>query len=83
MKLLVNLLEFWIGHVGVDLCGGDGGVTEEFLDGADIGAICEERRGEGMSEGVSRDILDDIGTQSVLFDLVGDKKPTQTHVFIL
>lgn len=60
MELLVNLFEFRIGYVSVDLCGRDRGVTEEFLDGADIGAVGEECRGEGMSEGVSRDILDDI-----------------------
>lgn len=83
MKLLVNLFELRIRHVGVDLCGRDGGVTEELLDGADIGTVGEECSGEGMSERMSRDILDDISPQSVLFDLVGDKKPTQTYVFIL
>ena len=83
MEFLMNLLKFRIGHMGVDLCGCDGGVTEELLDGADIGTIGEESRGEGMSEGVSRDILDYIRSQSVFFDLIGDKKSTQTHVFIL
>ena len=83
MKLLVNLLEFRIRHVGVDLCGRDGGVTEELLYGTNIGAICEESGGERMSESMSWNILDDIGAQSVFFDLIGDKKPTQTHVLIL
>ena len=79
----MNLFELRIGHVGVDLRGSDGSVSEEFLDGTDIGAISKECRGEGMSERMSRDILDDIRSQSVFFDLIGDKKPTQTHVFIL
>jgi|GEM_PF-4512262 len=83
MKLLVNLFEFWIRYMGIDLCRRNRGVTEELLDGANIGTVGEESCGEGMSEGMSRDVLDDIGSQSVLFNLIGDKKSTQTNVFIL
>src|SRR3954471_11525386 len=41
--------------VGVDLGGGDVGVAEEFLDGADVVAGLEEMGGEGMAEGVATD----------------------------
>ena len=39
MKFLVYLLELLIGDVGVDLGGGDGGMTEHDLNAADIGAV--------------------------------------------
>ena len=39
VKTFVNLLEVLVGDVGVDLGGRDIGVTEEGLDGAQIGAV--------------------------------------------
>lgn len=39
MKTFVNLLEVLVGDVGVDLGGRDIGVTEEGLDGAQVGAV--------------------------------------------
>src|SRR5690606_15007593 len=43
------------GHVGVDLGGGDAGVTQEFLDGAQVGAALEHVGGEGVPQGMRRD----------------------------
>lgn len=54
--------------MGVDLGGADVGVTEEGLDGADIGTIHEEIGGEGMAEGVRGDVLGDAGLPRVFFD---------------
>ena len=39
VKLLVHLAELLVGEVGVDLCGGDGGVAKHVLDGAEVGAV--------------------------------------------
>ena len=40
------------GDVGVDLGGDEVGVAEEFLDGAEVGAVVEEVGGEGVAQGV-------------------------------
>jgi hypothetical protein len=37
--LFVDVAEMGVGDVGVDLGGVDGGVAEQLLDGADVGAI--------------------------------------------
>src|SRR4030095_3161093 len=39
-------------HGGVDLGGGDAGVAEHFLYGAQVGAALEEVGGEGMAQGM-------------------------------
>jgi hypothetical protein len=44
-----------VGDVGVDLGRVDGGVAEELLDGADVGAVAEEVGREGVAERVRRD----------------------------
>lgn len=44
--------------VGVDLGGGDVGVSEEFLDDAEVGAAGEEVGGEGVAEGVGVDVAE-------------------------
>jgi len=38
-----------VGDVGVDLGGGDGGVAEEGLDAAEVGAVDEQVCREGMA----------------------------------
>lgn len=82
MKPPMDLLEFRIRHVGIDLRGRDGSMPEEFLDGTDIGAVGEEGSGETVAEGVGGDFLDDIGSERVFLDLVGDKKPGKPHIRI-
>lgn len=49
MVFFVGFAEVGVGDVGVDLGGGDVGVAEHALDGADVGAVHEEVGGEGMS----------------------------------
>ena len=39
MKIFVDIAELFIRHMGVDLSGGDVGVAEESLDGAEVGAV--------------------------------------------
>jgi hypothetical protein len=54
--------------VGVDLGGFDGVVTEEVLDGANIGAGFEEVSGEGVAEAVGGDAFIDLGVAGGLAD---------------
>ena len=42
----------FVEDVGVDLGGGEVGVAEEFLDGAEIVVVFEEVGGEAVAEGV-------------------------------
>lgn len=49
MKLVVDLFEVGVGHVGVDLGSGDVGVAEHGLDGTKIGAVHEEVGGETVT----------------------------------
>ena len=46
--------------VGVDLRGGDVGVSEQFLEGAQIGARFEQMGGETVPEGVAADFFDEV-----------------------
>ena len=39
VKIFVNIPELFVRHMGVDLGGGDVGVAEEGLDGAEVGAV--------------------------------------------
>lgn len=54
--------------VGVDHGGSDVGVTEEHLDGSDVGAGLEEVGREGMPEGVAAGLLRDAGGEDGLLD---------------
>ncbi len=56
--VFLDLLEAVGVDVGVDLGGGDVGVSEEFLDDAEVGAAGEEVGGEGVAEGVGVDGAD-------------------------
>ena len=49
------------GHMGVDLGGGNGAMTEEMLDVLDIDISFQEESGKGMPEGVWGDVLLDVG----------------------
>jgi len=44
--------------MGVDHGGGDIGMTEQFLNGADVGAVGQQMGGKGMTQGVGRHPLD-------------------------
>ena len=49
MRFLVDLLKPLRRDVGVNLCGGEVGVTEEFLHAAQVGAGVEHVRGEAVA----------------------------------
>ena len=63
--------------VGVDFRGEDRFVAEHFLDDAQIGAVLDEVRGEGVAEGVRGDFLADAREQRLLFDEIENGHPAQ------
>ena len=68
MELFVNLAEVGVGDVGVNLGGGDVGVAEKSLDGAEVCAVHEEVCGERVAESVRSDVFGDAGGASVFVD---------------
>ena len=52
MEGFVDLLEPFFVHMGIDLGGGDVGMTKHFLDDAEVGAAAEEVGGKGMAQEV-------------------------------
>ena len=82
MKFPVNFFELGIRHMGIDLRGGDRCVPEELLDGTDIGTVGEQGSGETMTKRVSGDIFYNIGTEGVFLNLIGDKKPRESHICV-
>lgn len=78
----MNFLEFGIRHMGIDLRGGNRGMSEELLNRTDIGTVGEQGSGETMTERVSGDIFYDIGSEGIFLNLIGDKKPGKSHIRI-
>lgn len=60
--------ELWICQVSVNLGGGYIGMSEHFLHAAQIGAVSEEVRSKGVTQGVRCDLLGDTGLDAVFFD---------------
>ena len=54
--------------MGIDHCGFDVFVAEEFLDGADVVAILQQVGGEGVAKGMGADALGDASLAGGLFD---------------
>ncbi len=61
----MNFAEVRVGDVRINLRRVDGGVTEELLDGADVGAIGEKVGGEGVAERVRRDDVRDARARDI------------------
>jgi hypothetical protein len=49
-------------------------MSEEFLNGTNISTVGEKGSGKTMTERMSRYFLYDIGSESIFFDFIGDKK---------
>ena len=45
----MSFFQVFIGDMGIDLCGGDGGVPEHSLDGSYVRTVLEEVSSEAMS----------------------------------
>ena len=46
MRFVVDFFHVFSGDMGIDLCGDKMGVTQKFLDGADVSPIVEQMGGE-------------------------------------
>lgn len=64
----VYFFQSLIRNVRINLCCGDGGVAEEGLDAADIGAVLKQVGGEAVAQGVGVDVFDDTGGDGVVLD---------------
>ena len=69
---VVDVHEVADGGVGVLLGGGERGVAEEFLDGAEISAVGEQVSGEGVAQRVRVEIPVDVDEADVFFDDAAD-----------
>lgn len=72
MRGVVDLLHAGGGDVGVYLGGAKVGVTQEFLDAAEVGAVVEEVGGETVAEFVGADFKTDGGVPEVFLEEVID-----------
>ena len=68
MKVFVDFAELFVSNVRVNLRGGDGGVTEEGLDGAQVGAVGKQIGGETMADDMRRHFFGDTGLDGVVFN---------------
>ena len=68
MGFAVDPLQMGRGHVRVDLGGGEIGVAEHLLDGAQVGASLEQVGGERVPEGVGGDVVGQAGLPRVALD---------------
>lgn len=56
-----------VSDVGINLSCGDGGVAEDFLDRAQISAICQKVSGHSVSHGVRGNVSRNPCHESILF----------------
>src|SRR4029077_21126702 len=68
VMLGVQLLEPLARHVRVDLCGRKIAVPEQHLHHAQVRAVIEQVRGEGVPEGMRGELLGDPGLARVALD---------------
>ena len=54
MRIIVDVMKVFLRQVRVDLCSGQIGVSQHFLDRAQIGPSRQEMSGKGMAQSVSR-----------------------------
>ena len=57
VEFFMDIPELAVGHMSVDLRGGNVGVTEHYLYRADVGAVVEEVGGEAVAEDVGSDFV--------------------------
>ena len=69
---IVGVTQAFLGDVGVDLGGGEGGVPQEGLDASQVGSIVEQVGGEGVSQLVGGDVEGNVGQGEVLLEVGHD-----------
>src|SRR3989442_15315973 len=68
MRFIVHVHQLTDGGVRVFLRGGERLVSEQLLNGAQIGSIGEEMRGKGVAQGMWMEIPIDVHQADVLLD---------------
>ena len=68
VEVFVHRLEPLLIDVGVDLGSGDVGMTQEFLNDAEVGPVFQEVGREGMPQEVRVDVLLNTGLLRAFFD---------------
>ena len=68
MKFLVNVAQALAGNMGIDFCCANGGMAEQFLNDAQVGAVFEQMCGKAMPKHVWSDIALDPGAANALLD---------------
>ena len=81
LKLVVHFLEMRVGHVGIDLGGGDIAVPQHRLNRAQVGAIHQQVGGERVAQSVRSDMLGDAGCLSIFTDDSLDRAGSQAASF--
>lgn len=72
MGLVVDVHELADGGMSIFLCGGERLVAEEFLDGAEVGAVGQEMGGESVAQGVRMQVPVHVDKADVFFDDAAD-----------
>ena len=81
LKFVVYFLEMRVGHVGVDLGGGDIAVPQHRLNRAQVGTIHQQVGSERVAQSVRGDMLGDAGCLSIFTDDSLDRAGSQTTSF--
>ena len=64
MGLAVDILELLLDQVRVDLGGGDIGVAQHLLNGAQVRPILQQMGGKGVAQGMGGNVLVDLRLRS-------------------
>ena len=57
MRLVVHVFQLLLDDMGVDLCGGDIGMPQHLLDGAEVCTVLQQMYREGVAQRVGRCLL--------------------------
>lgn len=81
LKFVVHFLEMRVGHVGVDLGGGDIAMPQHRLNRAQVGTIHQQVGSERVAQSVRGDMLGDAGCLSIFTDDSLDRAGSQAASF--
>lgn len=81
LKFVVYFLEMRVGHVSVDLGGGDIAVPQHRLNRAQVGTIHQQVGSKRVAQSVRGDMLGDAGCLSILTDDSLDRAGSQAASF--
>ena len=81
LKFVVHFLEMRVGHVGVDLGGGDIAMPQHRLNRAQVGAIHQQIGSKRVAQSVGSDMLRDAGCLSIFTDDSLDRAGGQAASF--